>query len=137
MIGINDFISDKQLVEKLQKASEEVSKKGIKAEADHIIKKKHPKPNLTSKPKAEKKPRKKSGGPKFSQEKIDLINNIIQEMGLSEFGHNDVLSVVQERGGLGLKLDSNWKESWAIMQEMVRLGMLEKNGRKYKISSEA
>lgn len=82
------------------------------------------------KPKVEK-PKKKAKGPKFTQEKIDLIDNIITEVGLEDFGHSDILTAIKSKGGLGLKLDSNWKESWAIMQEMVNIGMLIKKGRKY------
>jgi hypothetical protein len=123
----------KKIVTKVIDAANKIAKEGRQGKADHVV---IEKPKAVTKSKTEKKPRKKRGGPKFSQEKIDLINGIIQEIGMSEFGHNDVLSVVLERGGLGLRLDSNWKESWAIMQEMVNLGMLEKNGRKYKVSSE-
>lgn len=122
----------KTLVEKVTKAAEYINESNRKGTANVIPN--SPKPKVKTE-KVKKVPRIKNTGPKFSQDKIDLINNIIQELGLSEFGHNDVLSVVLERGGLGLKLDSNWKESWAIMQEMVNLGMLEKVGRKYKISS--
>lgn len=82
------------------------------------------------KPKAEKKA---ASVPSSSPEKIELIKSIIDELNKEEFGHSDVLEVVLEKGGLGLKLESNWKESWAIMQSMVDKGMLEKIGRKYKI----
>jgi len=86
-----------------------------------------PNPNVT----LVKKPKTKSV-PASSKEKIDLIMGIIDETGLDDFTHSDVLSVVQAKGGLGLKLDSNWKESWAIMQSMVNNGTLEKIGRKYR-----
>ena len=41
--------------------------------------------------------------------------------------------MIISEGGHGLRLDSNWKESWAIMQEMVKAGMLEKEGSSYDL----
>ena len=47
--------------------------------------------------------------------------------------HQQVLKIIQTEGGHGLRLDSTWKESWAIMQEMVKANLLEKEGSSYNI----
>jgi len=138
----------KKIATKVLKAANEISKDNRQGVADHIIiNKEKPTKVQTAgvhgtfekdfktdsiKNKVGKPKKKRTKGPKFTQDKIDLIDGIITEVGMEEFGHSDILSVVESKGGLGLKLDSNWKESWAIMQEMVILGMLEKNGRKYR-----
>ena len=52
----------------------------------------------------------------------------------SAFTHNDVLkSIKNQRLDHAFKLDSNWKETWAIMQELVKKDVLLKEGRNYKI----
>lgn len=128
------------LVEKVKKSAtviSEVSRKGsanIKIEnagvygkseeAFKVYKEVNPKP----------KTKKKAKTAKVEESKIELMVNILNELGQSEFSHKEVLDLILSKGGLGLKLDSNWKESWAILQEMVRTGKLEKNGRKYNYS---
>ena len=54
-------------------------------------------------------------------------------LGGTAVSHQQVLKIIVSEGGHGLRLDSNWKESWAIMQEMVKAGMLEKEGSSYNI----
>ena len=127
------------LTEELKKSTEKVQGEKRKSKANIVPTDKNLLKALAAKSKASiaeklsKTPKKKKkSSAKIAPEKIDLIKNIIEEIGLEEFSHSDVLEAVQAKGGLGLKLDSNWKESWAIMQEMVKQNMLEKNGRKYK-----
>ena len=37
-------------------------------------------------------------------------------LGGNGVSHQQVLKIIQTEGGHGLRLDSTWKESWAIMQ---------------------
>ncbi len=69
----------------------------------------------------------------LSQTGVDLIKRIMTSLGKKGVSHQQVLRVIVSEGGHGLKLDSNWKESWAIMQEMVKAGMLEKVGSSYNL----
>ena len=69
----------------------------------------------------------------LSQTGVDLITRIMKSLGGKGISHQQVLRVVISEGGHGLKLDSNWKESWAIMQEMVKAGMLDKSGSSYDL----
>jgi len=69
----------------------------------------------------------------LSQTGVDLITRIMKSLGGKGISHQQVLRVVVSEGGHGLKLDSNWKESWAIMQEMVKAGMLDKSGSSYDL----
>ena len=64
---------------------------------------------------------------------VDLINRIMHFLGGRGVSHQQVLKIIQTEGGHGLRLDSNWKESWAIMQEMVKADILEKDGSSYNI----
>ena len=54
-------------------------------------------------------------------------------LGGNGVSHQQVLKIIQTEGGHGLRLDSTWKESWAIMQEMVKANLLEKQGASYNI----
>lgn len=133
---IGAVVSRDELNKKISEASNKVTGENRTGKADKIINSdtygtfKGEFKTSTEKPK-----KKKSKGPKFGEDKISLIDNIITEIGLDVFEHKDVLSAIESKGGLGLKLDSNWKESWAIMKEMVDQGLLIKDGRKYKRSS--
>ena len=69
----------------------------------------------------------------LNQTGVDLINRIMHFLGGTAVSHQQVLKIIVSEGGHGLRLDSNWKESWAIMQEMVKAGMLEKEGSSYNI----
>jgi hypothetical protein len=52
----------------------------------------------------------------------------------STFTHNDVLkSIKTQRLDYMFKLDSSWKETWAIMQELVKKDVLRKEGRNYRL----
>ena len=67
----------------------------------------------------------------LNQPQIDLIKRIMESLGGTSIRHDQVLKVIISEGGHGLRLDSNWKESWAIMQEMVKANMLIKTGQYY------
>ena len=69
----------------------------------------------------------------LNQSGVDLITRIMKSLGGKGVSHQQVLKVIISEGGHGLRLDSNWKESWAIMQEMVKAGMLEKEGSSYDL----
>jgi hypothetical protein len=69
----------------------------------------------------------------LSKSGVDLITRIMKSLGGKGVSHQQVLKVIISEGGHGLKLDSNWKESWAIMQEMVKAGMLDKEGSSYDL----
>jgi len=69
----------------------------------------------------------------LNQTEVDLITRIMHFLGGTGVSHQQVLKIIVSEGGHGLRLDSNWKESWAIMQEMVKAGMLEKEGSSYNI----
>ena len=69
----------------------------------------------------------------LSQSGSDLIKRIMNTLGGNGVSHNQVLKIIISEGGHGLKLDSTWKESWAIMQEMVKAGILEKIGPSYNL----
>jgi len=64
---------------------------------------------------------------------VDLITRIMHFLGGNGVSHQQVLKIIQTEGGHGLRLDSTWKESWAIMQEMVKANLLEKKGSSYNI----
>ena len=64
---------------------------------------------------------------------VDLITRIMHFLGGNGVSHQQVLKIIQTEGGHGLRLDSTWKESWAIMQEMVKANLLEKEGSSYNI----
>ena len=50
------------------------------------------------------------------------------------FTHNDVLkSIKMQRLDHMFKLNSNWKETWAIMQDLVKKDVLTKEGKSYKL----
>ena len=55
-------------------------------------------------------------------------------LGGNSITHSQVLKVIVSEGGHGLKLKSTWKESWAIMQDMVKSNMLEKTDSSYSIN---
>ena len=69
----------------------------------------------------------------LNQTNVELITRIMHFLGGNGVSHQQVLKIIQTEGGHGLKLDSNWKESWAIMQEMVKAGMLKKEGSSYNL----
>ena len=69
----------------------------------------------------------------LNQPQVDLIKRIMESLGGTSVRHDQVLKVIISEGGHGLRLDSNWKESWAIMQEMVKANMLIKTGQYYDI----
>ena len=69
----------------------------------------------------------------LNQSNIDLIKRIMTSLGGTSITHRQVITVIKSEGGHGLKLDSNWKESWAIMQDMVKSNMLEKTDSSYSI----
>ena len=69
----------------------------------------------------------------LNQSNVNLITRIMKSLGGKGVSHQQVLKVVISEGGHGLKLDSNWKESWAIMQEMVKAGLLLKEGSSYDL----
>jgi hypothetical protein len=69
----------------------------------------------------------------LSQTGVDLITRIMKSLGSKSVRHDQVLKVIISEGGHGLRLDSNWKESWAIMQEMVKANMLVKTGQHYDL----
>ena len=70
----------------------------------------------------------------LNQPNIDLIKRIMSSLGNTSIRHDQVLKVIISEGGHGLRLDSNWKESWAIMQEMVKANMLIKTGQYYDLN---
>ena len=69
----------------------------------------------------------------LNQTNVELITRIMHFLGGNGVSHQQVLKIIQTEGGHGLRLDSNWKESWAIMQEMVKANLLEKQGASYNI----
>ena len=69
----------------------------------------------------------------LNQPNVDLITRIMKSLGSKSIRHDQVLKVIISEGGHGLRLDSNWKESWAIMQEMVKANMLAKTGQYYDL----
>jgi hypothetical protein len=69
----------------------------------------------------------------LNQPNVDLITRIMKSLGSKSIRHDQVLKVIISEGGHGLRLDSNWKESWAIMQEMVKANMLAKTGQHYDL----
>jgi len=69
----------------------------------------------------------------LNQPNVDLITRIMRSLGSKSIRHDQVLKVIISEGGHGLRLDSNWKESWAIMQEMVKANMLVKTGQHYDL----
>ena len=68
--------------------------------------------------------------------KEEVVLGAINSLG-SSFTHNDVLKNIKSRELDHLfKLDSNWKETWAIMQELVKKNVLAKEGRHYTKTGE-
>ena len=70
----------------------------------------------------------------LNQPQIDLIKRIMTSLGSTSIKHDQILKVIISEGGHNLKLESNWKESWAIMQEMVKANMLIKTGQYYDLN---
>ena len=65
--------------------------------------------------------------------KENIVLESIERVGKS-FSHNQLLKDIQKRGLDGnFKLDSNWKETWAILQIMVKDGKLKKVGKFYEL----
>ena len=58
----------------------------------------------------------------------------MQLYGGYKVSHQQVLKIIRVEGGHGLRLDTTWKESWAIMQEMVKANMLVKTGQHYNLN---
>ena len=69
----------------------------------------------------------------LNQTNVELITRIMHFLGSNGVSHQQVLKIIQTEGGHGLRLESTWKESWAIMQEMVKANLLEKQGASYNI----
>ena len=64
-------------------------------------------------------------------QKEDIILSAFKKIG-NPCTHNDILLEIKSRGlESHFKLSSNWKETWTIMQGLVKKNVLEKNGKNY------
>ena len=68
--------------------------------------------------------------------KEEIVLSAISSMGIS-FTHKDILTSIKSKNLDHLfKLDSNWKETWAIMQGLVKKNVLLKEGKNYTKAGE-
>jgi hypothetical protein len=78
-----------------------------------------------------KKP-KKSFTAGVTIEKVKIILDIIEDLEVDNFSHREINAVVMaEPDHYGLKQESNWKESWIILQWLAEKGKLKKENKRY------
>jgi hypothetical protein len=69
-----------------------------------------------------------------STSKEDEILSMIDSLG-GNCSHSAIAKLIEEKNLNHYKQKSNWKESWMIMQELVKKGVLNKDGKNYRKTS--
>lgn len=68
---------------------------------------------------------------KVDMRNVKIILDLIEELNTDNFSHSQIGLLIETKGITDLKQESNWKESWQILQWLVEKGKLRKEKTRY------